>query len=68
MTGGSTWLPALLTALYPNDVDPCAIQAGINRAAYMLQNAADVNAADEGSMLKVTITNNTGHKLPTGYP
>jgi hypothetical protein len=34
----------------------------------MLQNAADVNAVAEGSMLKVTITNNTGHKLPTGYP
>ncbi|MHC4500076.1 MAG: multiheme c-type cytochrome, partial [Planctomycetota bacterium] len=68
MTGGSTWLPALLSTLYPNDVDPCAIQAGITRAVYMLENAADVNAVAEGSMLKVTITNNTGHKLPTGYP
>ena len=34
----------------------------------MLQNAAELAAAQEGQSLKVTVTNNTGHKLPTGYP
>ena len=68
MTGGSTWLPGLLPVLFPDVVDPNAMQAGIARARYMLQNAAHLEAAAEDLMLKVTVTNNTGHKLPTGYP
>jgi hypothetical protein len=67
-TGGSTWLPGLLSAMYPGEVDEAALQAGIARARYMLQNAAELGAVKEGTDLRVTITNNTGHKLPTGYP
>jgi hypothetical protein len=68
MTGGSTWLPGLLSTLYPGETDPAAVDAGIVRARYMLQNAADLAAVQEGGRLKVTVTNNGGHKLPTGYP
>ncbi|MBN2269844.1 MAG: hypothetical protein JXN61_04475 [Sedimentisphaerales bacterium] len=68
MTGGSTWLPGLLNELFPGQVDPNAIQAGIARARYMLRNAAHIEATVENLTLKVTVTNNTGHKLPTGYP
>jgi hypothetical protein len=68
MTGGSTWLPGLLGSLYPGEVDEAALQAGITRARYMLQNAAELTAVKEGADLRVTVTNNTGHKLPTGYP
>jgi hypothetical protein len=68
MTGGSTWLPPLIAAEHPEPVDANTIQAGVSRALYMLQNAADLQAVVENDMLKVTITNNTGHKLPTGYP
>jgi len=68
MTGGSTWLPGLLPALYPGAVDPAALQAGIERARYMLQNAATLEAAQTGADITVTVTNETGHKLPTGYP
>ncbi len=68
MTGGSTWLPGLLYDLFPVEVDPDAMQAGIERARYMLHNAAHLEAVAEDLMLKVTVTNNTGHKLPTGYP
>jgi hypothetical protein len=67
-TGGSTWLPGLLSTMYPGEVDEAALQAGIARARYMLQNAAELAVVKEGANLKVTITNNTGHKLPTGYP
>jgi len=67
-TGGSTWLPGLLSTLYPGEVDETALQAGIARARYMLQNATELTAVKQGTNLKVTITNNAGHKLPTGYP
>jgi len=68
ITGGSTWLPGLLGTLFPTEVNETALQAGIARARYMLQNAADLAVVQEDTQLKVTITNNSGHKLPTGYP
>ncbi len=68
ITGGSTWFPGLLSTLYPDEVDDSALQAGIARARYMLQNAAELALAQEDENLRVTVTNNTGHKLPTGYP
>jgi len=68
MVGGSTWMPAMLTNLFPGEVSQSAIQAGIERATYLLQNAASLAVADTGTQLKVTVTNECGHKLPTGYP
>ena len=68
MTGGSTWLPTVLAQTHPGQVNPTALTAGIERARFMLQNAADLTASQIGEELKVTVTNNTGHKLPTGYP
>jgi hypothetical protein len=69
MTGGSTWIPGLLTNLYPTEVtNIAAIQAGIARSTYILQNAATLAVGDSNGMVKVTVTNECGHKLPTGYP
>ncbi|MCK6455614.1 MAG: hypothetical protein L6Q92_03675 [Phycisphaerae bacterium] len=68
MTGGSTWLPGLLDDLYPGEVDPVPLAAGILRAQYKLQNAATLAAVQQSAQLKVTVTNEAGHKLPTGYP
>ena len=68
MTGGSTWFPGLLSALFPGEVNEAALQDGITRARYMLQNAAEMSLEQQGRSLLVTVINNCGHKLPTGYP
>lgn len=69
MTGGSTWLPSLLPTLFPAEItNVAAIQAGVGRANSMLTNAATLAVGDSGGLVKVTVTNECGHKLPTGYP
>lgn len=68
MTGGSTWLPGLMAIMFPAEVDGAAVTAGVQRANYMLANAASVGAAEQSGQLVVSVTNQTGHKLPTGYP
>lgn len=68
MTGGSAWLSGLLPTMFPGQVDAAAMQSGQMRSRYMLQNAAGMTASQDGTRLKVTVTNESGHKLPTGYP
>ena len=68
MTGGTTWLLGMLTNTHPGEVSVTAIQAGIQRAVQMLTNAASLAVGDASGKVRVTVTNETGHKLPTGYP
>jgi hypothetical protein len=76
LTGANTWVPQLIP-LHPVfsatfQAEPERVEAlnlGIERARYMLQNAAVVTAvlAPTANELTVRVTNNSGHKLPTGY-
>jgi hypothetical protein len=68
LTGGSTWMSGMLTNLYPGEVNHAAIEAGIARSIELLNNAATLAVADASGQFKVTVTNECGHKLPTGYP
>ena len=72
ITGGNTFVPLLIKDQFGNAVDPDAIDAGILRAKYMLQNAATLNLyaarSSNGYDLDVEVINETGHKLPSGYP
>ena len=78
LTGANTWVPQIIpqhpafSATFTTEPRAAerlaALDAGIDRATAMLQNAAELDISLTGSQLMVTITNNSGHKLPTGYP
>ncbi|MCA9933541.1 MAG: hypothetical protein H6662_03750 [Ardenticatenaceae bacterium] len=75
MTGGNTWVPQIIplhpvfSATFNNEpVRAEALISGTLRARYMLQHAATVSATLHSDTLTVTVVNETGHKLPTGYP
>jgi hypothetical protein len=72
LTGGNTFVPLLVKDQFSGEVDANAIDAGIVRAKYMLENAATMNLSGElatnGYEIDVEIINETGHKLPSGYP
>lgn len=67
-TGGNTFVPGLLPALFPGEVDAAAVQAAVARATSMLQLAASLDVTPRDFGITVRVTNETGHKLPSGYP
>jgi hypothetical protein len=67
-TGGNTFVPDILPTFYPGEVDVTTLQAGKARATAMLQLATTLAATPEAFGLTVRVTNETGHKLPSGYP
>ena len=74
LTGGNTWVPQIIP-LHPEFGDQFtegsarreALDNGVLRAREMLQKAARLELEQDGSELAVTIYNDSGHKLPTGY-
>ena len=75
MAGGNAWTPALLQdpdwRLSAED-EAEYLDVTVQRAEYMLRNAASltVTLAPSGTQMAATVrvTNEAGHKLPTGYP
>lgn len=77
LTGANTWVPQIipLHPVFSSTFDNSqtgidrqnALDDGVLRARYMLQNAAELNAVLQDDQLLVTVFNQSGHKLPTGY-
>ena len=69
--GGNTWVLRAIRNLYP-DTETALSEASVNdsiaRAVEMLQSASDMELTQIGSTLSVRVINESGHKLPTGYP
>ncbi|HNB51278.1 MAG TPA: hypothetical protein PK530_05025, partial [Anaerolineales bacterium] len=70
LTGSNTWVLETLKIhpVFSDTVDIDALDAGIIRAEAMLQKAATITATLDANTLSVRVINETGHKLPTGYP
>jgi hypothetical protein len=69
--GGNTWVLKAVRNLYPDAetyLSEQSVDQSIARAGQMLGAASDMELAVVGGQLRVRITNQTGHKLPTGYP
>lgn len=69
--GGNTWVLRAIRSLYDDydtDLSESSVGASIARATMMLQNASDLELYQSGAVLTTRIINESGHKLPTGYP
>lgn len=75
LAGGNAWAQDMVWNLYgdngliaDDNLDYQYLQDGKAAAQDMLSRAASIELSQIGNALNVRITNETGHKLPTGYP
>ncbi len=69
--GANTWVLGAILDEYgagPTGMNQQSVADAHGRTAELLRNAADVDLSVEQDLLKVRVTNWSGHKLPTGYP
>lgn len=67
--GGNARVQDMILNLYPDDgLDAAAMEAGKQAAVSMLERASTLELTQEGNYVNVRLVNETGHKLPTGYP
>jgi mono/diheme cytochrome c family protein len=67
-TGGNTFVPDIIPMFFPDEVDIAQLQDAKARAVHMLELAATLEVTQEEFGVTVRVTNETGHRLPSGYP
>jgi hypothetical protein len=68
LTGGNTFVPDIIETFFPDEVDAGQLAAAKARATLMIQKAATLELTPEDFGVTVRVINETGHKLPSGYP
>lgn len=70
MVGANTFTPTIipLHPVFGSEVNATILAEGAAKAERMLRRSATVSAELDAGVLTVTVTNESGHKLPTGYP
>jgi hypothetical protein len=73
MAGANTWVIEAVAYELGWDADYIGltkerVQAAKARVVQMLRDASDMELAQVGAQIRVRVVNQTGHKLPTGYP
>jgi hypothetical protein len=68
LMGGNIFVVDIVDDYYPDEVDVPQLQAAKARAEHMLGLAATLELTPEDFGVTVRVTNETGHKLPSGYP
>jgi len=67
--GGNAWVQDMILNLYPDSgLNTEYLHEGKERAVSMLRRACSLELSQEGNQVNVRVVNETGHKLPTGYP
>jgi hypothetical protein len=68
--GANTFIPTVLPfhPVFGSEVDTGALEAGIERSQDNLRRAATISGSLSAGVLTIRVTNESGHKLPTGYP
>lgn len=71
--GANTWVLRAVASQMGDDAEyygltPSRVDASIARNIQMLRDASDMELTQVGGQLNVKVINQSGHKLPTGYP
>src|SRR6185295_4532071 len=68
--GANTWVLGAVLDQYGDEsgLGAQSVAAALARTEDMLGDASDLEVGQEGYRLHVRVVNQTGHKLPTGYP
>ena len=70
-SGANTWVLRAVRSLYDDfetGLSPQLVDEAIERNEDLLAAASDLGLTQVGANLHARVTNQTGHKLPTGYP
>ena len=70
LVGANTFVPKIIPfhPVFGSEVDPEILDEGVVKAESLLRRSATLDLTLEDDSFTVRVTNETGHKLPTGYP